>query len=401
MIALYAAEERKAEVVEAARDWAAAGIVTAAQCAAVEAAYRPALARVSPFFRLLLAAFAFTASVSAVALAGMILRPDGLGGGLLFLTSSAGAALLADRWLVAGRRFYRCGAEEALLAAAVAGAAGGACFLAEAAGASWTAIAPLATGVVALGAAAVALRYGNPLFALAATQALASLPFAFESAPVSVSRALLAVVTAVLAAGSHRLLIRGRRGEIDLLPGYRQCLETVRWLGLAILYVDANSYVDRVAALGALVPPEAAASPLWRAWLCGLATAALPLAGLVLGIRGRDRGLLWFGGLSAIASLLTLKYFFHLGYLPQELTAAGGALAAGGWLLLRWLRSGPNRERGGFTAERILDPRLYGFDLEALAAVQPLAPGPVSGAGGGFRGGGGGFGGGGASGGTS
>jgi hypothetical protein len=73
--------------------------------------------------------------------------------------------------------------------------------------------------------------------------------------------------------------------------------------------------------------------------------------------------------------------------------------AAAAYLLMRWLRGGPDRQRGGFTAERVLDPKLYGFDLEALAAVQPVVPGPAEAPGGGFRPGGGGFGGGGASGG--
>jgi hypothetical protein len=101
--------------------------------------------------------------------------------------------------------------------------------------------------------------------------------------------------------------------------------------------------------------------------------------------------------LAGIASILTLKYFYHLGYLAEELTIAGLLLCGLAFALLRWLRSGADRRRGAFTAEPLLEPRLYSLDAEALAAIQPLAPTPREVHNEGFRGGGGEFGGGGAS----
>jgi hypothetical protein len=132
---------------------------------------------------------------------------------------------------------------------------------------------------------------------------------------------------------------------------------------------------------------------------CAALTALLPIAALVLGIVRRDRPLLWYGILAGIASILTLKYFYHLGYLAEELTIAGLFLCVLAFGLLRWLRSGTDQRRGAFTAEPLLEPRLYGFDAEALAAMQPLAPTPRESPSGGFQGGGGEFSGGGASGG--
>jgi hypothetical protein len=67
--------------------------------------------------------------------------------------------------------------------------------------------------------------------------------------------------------------------------------------------------------------------------------------------------------------------------------------------LLRWLRAGSMRCRGAFSAEPLLEPRLYGLDAEALAAIQPLAPEARVTQAEGFQPGGGTFGGGGASGG--
>jgi len=128
-------------------------------------------------------------------------------------------------------------------------------------------------------------------------------------------------------------------------------------------------------------------------------TALLPAAILALGIVRRDRALLWFAVFSGTASLLTLAYFVHLGYLAEEVTAAGLVLAGLAFGVLRWLRAGADRRRGAFTAEPLLEPRLYGLDFESLAAMQPLAPATETPQVGGFRPGGGSFGGGGVSGG--
>ncbi|MEJ2698855.1 MAG: hypothetical protein P8Z70_04230, partial [Desulfuromonadales bacterium] len=143
----------------------------------------------------------------------------------------------------------------------------------------------------------------------------------------------------------------------------------------------------------------AAGAVSWSDPVCAVLTALFPAAALILGILRRDRALLWYAVFAGTASLLTLKYFLHLGYLAEEVTAAGLVLAGLAFALLHWLRSGADRRRGAFTAETLLEPRLYGLDAEALAAMQPLAPSPKAPAAEGFRPGGGSFGGGGASGG--
>ena len=398
MIDIYAGEERKVEILEEASAWAAAGIVTSEQLSAIEGLNRPRLTRVNWFFRLLLGVFTLVALGAAVALAGLVLNPRETAAGVLLILASVPLAVAADRWLITGKRLYRCGAEEAALAAAVGFAAVGVGILLHRTAPTSTTIGLVVRLVILAAASAAAVRYGNPWAALAAIVTLAGVPFDLRPLGWTAARALLAVLTAPAAFWSHRLLSLERQGRAPLLPGYRRCLEVVRGASLAILYLDGNSYVDAHPTFGVLLRAQSAASgPVWRTWLCALLTAALPVLGLWIGVRRRDRALLWFGGLSAVASLLTLKYFFHLGYLAQEITAAGAALATSGFLLTRWLRAGPAGERGGFAADRILDPKLYGFDLEAVAALQPLnvpQPPPPPG----FQPGGGGFGGGGASG---
>ncbi len=405
MIALYANDEGRIEVVEESRRWEEAGLVTPEQAEAVRERYRPALVRVNLFIRILLAFFTMLGVVALVALPGVLLDVDESGLTVLFLLFAPLCAWIADRQLIAKRRLYRCGAEEMLLFLAVA-------FLALAVGIAcedwshglerfgWLA----AHGIFLAGATVLALRYGYALAAFAAVVALATLPFHLADVMhwyrPGWCRVALFLLLCTLALWAQRWL-----GHRDGLPrGTIWSLETVRLAALAGIYLDVNLYAHRLLWLDWLdwlgwMPGTGVGSwsDPWIDFGCAALTALLPAAALGLGIIRRDRALLWFGVLSGIASILTLKYFYHLGYLAEQLTLAGLVLGGIAFGLLRWLRSGADRRRGAFTAEPLLEPRLYGLDTEALAAMQPLAPTPREVPDEGFRGGGGTFGGGGAS----
>jgi hypothetical protein len=400
MIPLYSTGEDRVAVVEEARRWEEAGLVSPAQAAAVRERYRPELVRVNLFIRILLTVFTAVGAVALVALPAVILKVEEFGITLLFLIFAPTCAWVADRLLIHGRRLYRCGAEEVLLMLAVG-------FLALAVaipthdwgrGAEqlgWLS----AHGIVMAGAAILAVRYGYALAALGAMFALAGLPFHLADVlhwhEPNLPRILLFLLLSAAGIWAHRRLARRE----SLPRGYVWCLETVRLAALAGIYLDVNLFAHRLLWKDWLGWTPAAESVSWSDPFCAVLTAFLPAAALVLGIVHRDRALLWYAIFAGTASILTLKYFLHLGYLAEELTAAGLFLAGLAFGLLRWLRTGSDRRRGTFTAEPLLEPRLYGLDAEALAAIQPLAPAAKAPEAEGFRPGGGGFGGGGASGG--
>jgi hypothetical protein len=403
MIALYAQGEERVEVVEESRRWEEAGLISPAQAAAVRERYRPALVRVNLFIRILLALFTAVGVVALVALPAVLLDVEEFGMTVLFLLFAPLCVWVADRQLIHGRRLYRCGAEEVLLVMAVV-------FLALAIGIpahdwgrsaerlSWLA----AHGIVLVGATLLAIRYGYALAALGAVAALAALPFHLADAlhwyRPGWARVVLFLLLSTLGFFAQQRL--GRRGGVP--RGTIWCLETVRLAALAGIYLDVNLFAHRLLWLDWLdwMPGASggSGSTPWVDFGCAALTALLPVAALGLGIVRRDRPLLWYGVFTGIASILTLKYFYHLGYLAEEVTLAGLVLGGLAFGLLRWLRSGTERRRGAFTAEPLLEPRLYGLDAEALAAIQPLAPTPKATDSGGFRPGGGEFSGGGASG---
>jgi hypothetical protein len=398
MIALYAKGERRVAVVEEARRWQEAGIITEEQAAAVAERYRPELVRVNLFIRILLAVFTIVGVVALVALPSVTLKVEETGFTLLCLAFAPLCAWVADQMLIAGRRLYRCGAEEALLLLAVVMLALAVAIPAHDWGHSAERLAWLAAhGVVLAGSILLTVRYGYALAALGAVLALAGLPFHLADflhwQQPHLSRLVLLLLLGATAIWSQ-LRLADRR---SLPRGYVWSLETVRLAAWAGIYLDVNLFAHRL---------------LWREWLgwtpgewqlpwsgplCALLTAILPVAALAMGIGRRDRALLWFAVVSSVLTILTLKYYIHFGHLAEELTAAGLLVAGLAFGLLRWLRAGSKRCRGAFTAEPLLEPRLYGLDAEALAAIQPLTPAARVPQAEGFQPGGGSFGGGGAS----
>lgn len=403
MIRLYAQGENRVEVVEEAKRWEEAGLISSAQGAAVRQRYRPDLVRVNLFIRILLAFFTAVGVTALLALPATLMNARETELATLFLLFAPLCAVVADRLLIHGRRLYRCGAEEILLFLAVLFLALAIGIFAHKGGESAERWGWLAThGILLAGATVLAIRYGYALAALGAVAALAALPFHLAGMlhwyEPGWSRVALFLLLGALA-----LWTQWRLAQQEKLPrGYRWSLQTVRLAALTGIYLDVNLFAHRLLWLEWLGWMSGVRGSSWAAlWvdpLCAALTALLPVVALTLGIIRRDRALLWYGILTAIASILTLKYFYHLGYLAEELTLAGLLLGGIAFALLRWLRSGRGRRRGPFTAEPLLEPRLYGLDAEALAAMQPLAPTPKVIESGGFQGGGGEFSGGGASG---
>jgi hypothetical protein len=400
MIPLYEKGERRVAVVEEARRWQEAGMITAEQAAAVAERYRPELVRVNLFIRILLAVFTTVGVVALMALPAVMLKVEETGFTLLCLIFAPLCAWVADQELIAGRRLYRCGAEEALLLLAVGMLALAVGIPAHdwghgAARLGWL----TAHGIVLAGAILLTVRYGYALAAFAGMLALAGFPFHIAEA-LQLHQPHLPRLVLLLLLGAAAIWAQRRLLDRNSLPrGYVWSLETVRLAAWAAIYLDVNLFAHRLLWREWLGLPRGASPVPWSDGFCALLTAILPMAALTAGIGRRDRSLLWFGVVSTILSILTLKYYVYFGHLAEELTAAGLLTAGLAFGLLRWLRAGSKRCRGAFTAERLLEPRLYGLDAEALAAIQPLAPEARVPQAEGFQPGGGTFGGGGASGG--
>jgi hypothetical protein len=361
--------DRNASVRSTARSWRKAGAIDEATLAAIEKGMPDDRVRVGPVFRVLLFFFTALAANAAFSFLWLLFNT----GGSLLESAIAGASILFGIVLVGLTEFQigrlkrsQGGTEEATSFCALG-------YLI--AGIAWFVFEPIgdaATPLVSLAAtpllAAAAWRWGYPLYAGAATATLlacvAALPF---------GRALWIVLP--LLASAYLV----RRSESELLPpAHRNSYKAILVVGLVGLYVAVHlgsfesALVEEIGSGEGVVGPVSTSDVLW--WLSVAATVIVPVVLLVIAVATRRYPFLLVGLGTAVASLVTLRYYVHLAPLWVVLTASGIALTASILLLRRFLDSGPNKERHGFTAEALFQDLARQGILEAAAAVVSLSP---------------------------
>lgn len=384
----WLAADRAAELLSAARGWRAAGLIDEAAFASIVGAQPAAGPRLGPIWRSLVFACVVVGASTATAI-GFIsfgVREPASVGALLLLF---GAVLAAATELLVGRSsFQPTGAEAAtaLLAAGYLGAGFYALLDARHVHGSQALrlIYPWCAAVFGL----AAWRWGFRLFAGAA-----ALFVLLSASQLPGARFAWVAAAALLAAGATAALARR-----DLAPSHRDGVALVRIVALAALYLGVNFLsVDRgwIEELGRAVGAARHRPDTVGLATAGIASALVPLALIAWGLRARDRLLADAGVVAAALSLATIRFYVHVAPLWVVLAASGAVLAGASLLLERWLRSGRDGERSGFTAAPLYDEERAG-QLLPVAAALAAAPGAralhdgkpgVDGSGGAFGGG--------------
>jgi hypothetical protein len=389
MRSAWRAADSAAEIGDAARGWRAAGLVDDAALAAVAADWPlpgPHLGwawRVLVFVCVAVGTFAAT----ALGLISLGVREEGSVAATL-LAAGAALALLTDA-IRDRSRFRPTGAEAATSLLAVAYLAASAFILcdhfhlrgaaAQRPALAWTA------AVLAL----AAWRWGFRVYAGAAAGALLLVAANFPG-----PRLAWLVVAASTVLGTRAAL--GRR---DFTPSHRGGIALARAVALAAVYLAVNyfsvdrGFIEEIGRGHGEPHHRAGEIALLFAWV---GSALYPPLLAVWGVRTRDRALIALGIVAAGLSLATLRFYVQIAPLWLVLAAAGAALAGASLLLERWLRSGTDGERGGFTAAPLYDESRRERLLPVAAALAsapearalPDEPRGVHGGGGGFGGGG-------------
>jgi hypothetical protein len=137
-------------------------------------------------------------------------------------------------------------------------------------------------------------------------------------------------------------------------------------------------------------------------WFTFAAIWLLPVSWLYWGIRARHRAAINSAVVALLITLMTNKPYLGMVQHAWDPAILGALMMGIAFMLSRWLNSGPDGNRNGYTAKRLLQEKDAGFAaaqiLGATAALSAAIPNVPPSAGG-FKGGGGQSGGAGASGG--
>jgi hypothetical protein len=379
---------RRAEVRSAARSWRATGAIDEATLARIEADYPEDRHRMAMAWKVLVFAIA-TIAVNTLffAIATMIRDESGPMPWIVFAVVLAAATeILLNR-----TRFGENGSAAATSFWAAVYATVGIGLGLDKGGGGWE---PALTA--SLLAAAIAFAAAGWRWGYATEGAIAGLAFFLFLARLPGGR--LWWILAGVAAAAAAWPARQRR---SLPPPIRGAASAIFVIALAAVYAAVNRYSVDQRTVEAMVQGGTSApapSSVALALLSSLATALVPLALILWGLRRRQTLVLDLGIVFAALSLVTLRYYVHLAPLWALLTGAGVVLVLGALRAGRLLRDAPGGEWRGFTA-RPLSERRRGLETAAIAAAfaPDARPAPVP-EGGGFTPGGGRYGGGGATG---
>lgn len=354
-------DEVRLAVARDLRDWTTAGLLTPDQQTALAADLTTDLRRTGVMLRLGLAAFTVIAGGAAI---GLVMLVTDLTSEIAIAITTAGlgsAAMAAATWLVRRYRLYRYGVEEALAMGAVAlfGVSGamlvGAAFGSNADGPAWSA----AMGAVA-GASFFAYRRFGFQYALVGVMcAVALIPMPWAWLGIDTKRMVAAVVFAAVFVYATRL--RQLAGD-DIS---RADAEVVRAAAAAAAYLALNVALTREVLAGADSVAFHRAS-----WVI---TWLLPYVVGRTAIVDRDPRLLRVAMAMTLASLFTNKEYLGWSRQPWDPMLLGVLLAVVALGLRRWLASGPQGERWGFTARPLVDRDSAAIQIASMAsaALQP------------------------------
>jgi len=381
--------DRTAELLAAARGWRAAGLIGETAFSAISADLPSNGPRLGLLWRVLvfICVFVGVSTATAIGFISFGLRNAG-GVGLTLLIFGVALAVVTD--IVIDRCSFQPTGAEAATSLLAAGYLCAAVFvllddLHLGSHGALRLTYPWCAAVFGL----AAWRWGFRLYAGVAALCILLLASQFPGA-----RAIWVVVAALLAAWT--IMVRATR---ELTPSHREGVDLVRIVALAAVYLAVNYYsvdkgfLEEIGRIAGAQPHRAGGVSLL---LAGAGSALYPLAILAWGLRSRDRALIGLGVLAAALSLTTIRFYIHVAPLWVVLAASGAVLAGTSILLERWLRSGVDAERSGFSAAPLYDegrrerllPVAAALAMAPAARTIPEEPPGVTGKGGTFGGGG-------------
>jgi hypothetical protein len=333
-------DERSIRTTQLVRDWTRSKLVDQTQADRMLSELHLDLKRTNVFFRLMLLGFGLLIIWSAVALIALLFGvKDEKAIGMLCLGIGVGSYSLAE-YLITRFHFYRFGVEEAAAMASVPLIAVAAGLLVSSTHFVVGIEFPIFFALVMMAAAAFAIyrRLGYIYAAIVSMICAGLAPFASDWSPIthrSVCAAFFSLVFLVARS------MRRKHGDEFPADEY-SVIEAMAWCGL---YISFNVHLST---LGLFRTSEVTGDFYSFTYF---AIWALPLIGLFLALRDRQRLLLDVSIGLTLVTLATNKPYLHMPRQSWDPILLGIFLIGVAAVLRRWLSSG---ERNGLTSDRLL-----------------------------------------------
>jgi hypothetical protein len=341
------------------KEWAGEGLLTSDQYQRLQQESVSGLRTTNIFLRLVLFLFTLVCVGAAAALFFEVLlsRPSEQKLGIFYLIFAA-ICYAAAEYAAGKARLYRYGIEEALAVCSV----GFLCAGMQAVSKSAEPLVPAAGAILSLW---IWRRFGLWYAFLAAMIFVIFLPGYWTS-----SHALQhSIIAGYYLAGLIGIIAIRTRHHYDYLEANYSLAEALLWLGL---YLAINLHLSSFN-----FQPQFPRPFYWTTWVL---IWILPPLVLARGIHQKDRFVLVVGGLAAILTLVTNKPYLGWPHHTWDPMLLGLLLIGIALFLRRWLSSGPNGIRHGFTPARLsANSKQWltsGSALLGLAAPEAIIPAP-------------------------
>ena len=371
---IYSSEqEENIYIRRQAETWQRSGLISEEQLQAVRMITDPHVHQTNLFFRILFFVFTLLCAGAVVGLLVWMLEDKAgektLAAMVLFF--SVACFILAE-YVVKARKLYRYGIEEALLMAGMV------CFVISLLvligdhSLNHRSIAIITCLLFSIMACLIYLRFGYLYAALISVIALCAVPFQFSLSPSAERLILLCVLCGIFSAS----LIADRRGIEDFK---KERNITIQACLLVAIYLTVNLHILGV--MGLLMEDmrilhfHPKSFPSWIYWPSYVLTFIIPIAGICWGIQSRKRLILNASLVMACVTLATNKSYLGMTRYAWDPAILGIVLIGLSLGLTRWLNSGPDKRRFGFTVRDILKPEDHGVNLADVAAA--LTPGAM------------------------
>ena len=373
MVVLYPPQqEENIYIRKQAQAWRRSGLITEEQLGAINSHTDLQLRQTNLFFRILFFVFTILCAGAVVGLLVWLLDFKDADFIAVMLIFFGAAFYIAAEYLAGKYLFYRHGVEEALAVMALVLFCAGCGILLSESHLTLTQLRIVVPALLAITACWIYLRFGFLYAAIISIIALGVVPFQFNLSPAT-ERIMLFSVLCVIFVFS---LIADQPDIEDFQKNryakIQACLTTAIYLTVNLEIPGFSGLLMRdthVVHLNAqLFPP----SIYWSSYVL---TFLIPAAAIYWGIKSRKRLIINVGLVMTCATLATNKSYLGWTRYAWDPAILGAVLVGLSLLITRWLNSGADQRRFGFTARDILKPEEGGITPADVAAA--LTPGVI------------------------